>query len=59
MLLKFIVAYIDLSISVSSIYINFDICCILVKYINNHIHTNMCAHTHVHTNITRLKILFL
>jgi len=44
MLLKFIVAYIDYSISVSSIYINFDRCCILVKYINNRIPMNMCAH---------------
>jgi hypothetical protein len=45
MLLKFIVAYIDYSISLSSIYINFDRCHILVKYINNHIHMNLCAHT--------------
>jgi hypothetical protein len=45
MLLKFIVAYIDYSTSLSIIHINFDRCCILVKYINNDIHMNMCAHT--------------
>jgi len=45
MLLKFIVAYIDYSVSVSIIYINFDRCCILIKYINNDIHMNVCTHT--------------
>jgi len=56
MLLKFIVAYIDYSVSVSSIYSNFDRYCILVTYINNHIHMNICGHTC--SDITRLKILF-
>lgn len=45
MLLKFIVAYFDHSFSVSSIYINFDRCCIVVTYISIHIHMNMCTHT--------------